>query len=138
MKLLPSLLADLRAACATIPDFRKGRAGNIATADFGLPAFAMFFMQSVSFLAFQRALEKGERRSNCQPLSGIEKIPSDHYIRTTLDEADPALLAPCFERLEGLLAEPPVRKAFGRLDGRTLAAWDGTGFFCSQKIGCVP
>ena len=53
-----------------------------------------------------------------------------------LDEADPALFASCFERLEGLLAEPPMRKAFGRLDGRTLIAWDGTEFFCSQKISC--
>lgn len=84
-------------------------------ADFGLSAFAMFFMQSASFLSFQRALEKGQGRSNCQSLFGIEKIPSDNYIRDMLDEADPALLAPCFERLEALLAEPPLRQAFGRL-----------------------
>jgi hypothetical protein len=137
MKLLPSLLADLRAACASFPDFRKGRSGNIAVADFGVSAFAMFFMQSMSFLAFQRTLEKGGGRCNCQSLFGIGKIPSDNYIRTTLDGADPALLAPCFERLEGLLAQEPMRKAFGRLDGRTLIAWDGTEFFCSQNIGCA-
>src|SRR6266446_1863458 len=108
MKLLPSLLAGLKAACATFPDPRKGRGGNIAMADFGLSAFAMFFMQSASFLSFQRALEKGQGRSNCQSLFGIEKIPSDNYIRDMLDEADPALLAPCFERLESLLAELPA------------------------------
>ena len=94
-------------------------------------------MQSASFLSFQRALEKGRGRSNCQSLFGIEKIPSDNYIRDMLDEADPALLAPCFERLESLLAEPPLREAFGRLGGRTLVAWDGTEFFCSQKLGCA-
>src|SRR6202521_3224082 len=136
MKLLPSLLADLKAVCAAFPDPRKGRGGNIAMADFGLSAFAMFFMQSASFLSFQRALEKGRGRSNCQSLFGIEKIPSDNYIRDMLDEADPALLAPCFEHLESLLAEPPLRQAFGRLGGRTLVAWDGTEFFCSQKLGC--
>jgi hypothetical protein len=81
-------------------------------------------------------LEKGRGRSNCQSLFGIEKIPSDNYIRDVLDEADPALLAPCFERLEHLLAEPPMRQAFARLGGRTLIAWDGTEYFCSQKIGC--
>src|SRR5260370_82712 len=96
MGLLPSLLADLKAVCAAFPDPRKGRGGNIAMADFGLSAFAMFFMQSASFLSFQRALEKGQGRSNCQSLFGIEKIPSDNYIRDMLDEADPALLAPCF------------------------------------------
>src|ERR1700674_517696 len=136
MKLLPSLLADLKAVCAAFPDPRKGRGGNIAMADFGLSAFAMFFMQSASFLSFQEALENGDGRSNCRSRFGIEKIPSDNYIRDMLDEADPALLAPCFERLESLLVEPPLRQAFGRLGGRTLVAWDGTEFFCSQKLGC--
>jgi len=136
MKLLPSLLAGLKAVCAGFPDPRKGRDGNIPMADFGLSAFAMFFMQSASFLSFQRTLEKGQGRSNCQTLFGIEKIPSDNYIRDMLDAADPALLQPCFARLESLLAEPPLRQAFGRLGGRTLIAWDGTEYFCSQKIGC--
>jgi hypothetical protein len=136
MQLLSSLLAGLKAVCATFPDFRKGRRGNIEMADFGLSAFAMFFMQSASFLTFQRALEKGQGRSNCQTLFGIDRIPSDNYIRDALDEADPALLQPCFERIETLLAEPPIRQAFGRLGGRTLIAWDGTEYFCSQKLGC--
>src|SRR3979490_2434288 len=122
MKLLPSLLAGFRAGCAAFPDPRKGRGGNIAVADFGLSAFAMFFMQSACFLSFQRLLEKGQGRSNCQTLFGIEKIPSDNYIRDMLDEADPALLAPCFGRLETLLAEPHMRQAFARLGGRTLIA----------------
>jgi len=93
MKLLPSLLSGLKTVCAAFPDLRKGRGGNIAMADFGLSAFAMFFMQSASFLSFQRLLEKGQGRSNCQSLFGIEKIPSDNYIRDMLDEAAPALLA---------------------------------------------
>src|ERR1700704_4789278 len=136
MELLPSLLSGLKAVCATFSDPRVGRRGNVVMADFGLPAFAMFFMQSASFLSFQRRLEKGQGRSNCQTLFGIEKIPSDNYIRDMLDEADPALLAPCFGHLEALLVEPPLRQAFGRLGGRTLVAWDGTEFFCSQKLGC--
>jgi len=136
MQILPSLLSGLKAVCATFPDTRKGRNGNIEIADFGLSAFAMFFMQGASFLAFQRRLETGQGRSNCQTLFGIGRIPSDNYIRDTLDGADPALLRPCFERLETLLAEPPLRQAFGRLGGRTLIAWDGTEYFCSQKLGC--
>src|SRR5271154_376807 len=136
MQLLPSLLSELQAVCATFPDPRKGRGGNIAPADFGLSAFAMFFMQSASFLAYQRTMEKGNGRSNCRTLFGIGRIPSDNYIRDFLDEADPALLQPCFERMEALLSEPPMRQAFGRLGGRTLIALDGTEFFCSQKLGC--
>jgi hypothetical protein len=136
MQLLPSLLSGLKAVCATFPDTRKGRGGNIEIADFGLSAFAMFFMQGASFLAFQRALEKGQGRSNAQTLFEIGRIPSDNYIRDMLDEADPVLLQPCFERMETLLAEPPMRQAFARLGGRTLVAWDGTEYFCSQKLGC--
>jgi hypothetical protein len=136
MQLLPSLLAGLKAVCATFPDARMGRGGNIEIADFGLAAFSMFFMQSASFLAYQRALEKGQGRSNGRTLFGIGRIPSDNYIRDRLDEADPALLQPCFERMETLLAGPPMRQAFGRLGGRTLIAWDGTQYFCSQKLGC--
>ena len=136
MQLLPSLVSGLKAVCASFPDSRKGRGGNIAIADFGLSAFSMFFMQSSSFLAFQRALEKGQGRSNAQTLFGIGRIPSDNYIRGALDEADPGLLLPCFERMETLLAEPAMRQAFGRLGGRTLVAFDGTQYFCSQKLRC--
>jgi hypothetical protein len=136
MEILASLLSGLKAVCAAFPDPRKGRGGNIAMADFGLSAFAMFFMQSASFLSFQRALERGRGRSNCQTLFGIERIPSDNYIRDMLDGADPALLAPCFERTEELLLEPAMREAFARLGGRTLIALDGTEYFCSQKITC--
>ncbi len=136
MQVLPSLVSGLKAVCATFPDTRKGRGGNIEIADFGLSAFAMFFMQGASFLAFQRMLEKGQGRSNAQTLFEIGKIPSDNYIRDMLDEADPVLLQPCFERMETLLAEPALRQAFGRLGGRTLVAWDGTEYFCSQKLGC--
>jgi hypothetical protein len=136
VEILPSLLSGLRAVCATFPDPRKGRSGNVAMADFGMSAFAMFFMQSASFLSFQRRLEKGHGRSNCQTLFGIEKIPSDNYIRDMLDDAAPSRLAPCFEDTERLLLEPTMREAFGRLGDRTLIALDGSEYFRSYKITC--
>src|SRR5580704_10023876 len=136
MQLLPFLLAGLKAVCATFPDARKGRGGNIEIFDFGLSAFSMFFMQSASFLTYQRTLERGHGRSNCQTCSGSVEFPPTNYIRGRLDEADPGLLQPCFERMETLLTKPPMRQAFGRLGGRTLIAWDGTQYFCSQKLGC--
>src|SRR5271168_944486 len=108
MQLLPSLVSGLKAICATFPDGRKGRGGNIEIADFGLAAFSMFFMQSACFLAFQRSLEKGQGRSNGQTLFGIGRIPSDNYIRDMLDEAETPPLRHCFERMEALLAEPPL------------------------------
>ena len=132
----PSLLAGLRKVCAGFPDARKGRHGNIAIADFGLSAVAPFFMQGASFLAFQRALEKGHGRSNYQTLFGIGKIPSDNYIRDMLGAVDPVLLQPCFERMEQLLGAPPLRQTFARPGDRILIGWDGTECFCSQKLVC--
>ena len=61
---MPSLMQELKAVCGGFPDMRGGRGGNILMADFGLSAFAMFFMQSESFLSHQRSLEKGHSRSN--------------------------------------------------------------------------
>jgi hypothetical protein len=73
----------------------------------------------------------GRTARPCSGSFGIEKIPSDNYIRDMLGAADPVLLQPCFERVEQLLAESRLREAFGRLGGRTLIAWDGTEYFCS-------
>jgi len=50
-------------------------------ADIGLPAFSLFFMQSESFLSYQRSLEEGRKTSNCQTLFGMAKIPTDNHIR---------------------------------------------------------
>jgi hypothetical protein len=63
-------------------------------ADFGLAAFAPFFMQSPSFLAHQRHLETGRGRSNCQTLFGMRKIPGDSQIRAKLDPIEPAMFIP--------------------------------------------
>src|SRR5271168_1015207 len=115
MQLLPSLLSGLTSVCATFPDPRKGRGGNIAIADFGASALAMFFMQSASFLAYRRTLEKGQGAPIARCCSASAEFPPTIYIRGFLYEADPALLQPCFERLETLLAEPPC--------GRPSAGW---------------
>ena len=136
MEILAPLLSELKAVCAAFPDPRKGRSGNIAMADFGLSAFAMFFMQCASFLSFQRTLEKGQGRSNCQTLFGVRRSLPTIISGTCSTARIPALLASRFQRAEQLLLEPAMRDAFGRLGGRTLIALNGTEYFCSQKIVC--
>ena len=75
MQLLPSLLSGLTSVCATFPDPRKGRGGNIAIADFGVSALAMFFMQSASFLAYRRTLEKGQGAPIARCCSASAEFP---------------------------------------------------------------
>ena len=132
---IEQLIGELKEVCAGLPDKRVGprREGEYSMADIGLSAFSIFFMGSPSFLAHQRALQRGHGRSNCQTLFGMSAIPSDNYIRLMLDGVSPA----AFDRLfvQALEAAGPL-SPFQRLDGRVLIALDGTEHFCSRKIRC--
>ncbi len=76
MEILETLLNGVRSACAAFPDKRRGDV-RYSMADIGLSAFSLFFMQSESFLAYQRELEAGRKTSNCRSLFGMAAIPTD-------------------------------------------------------------
>ena len=135
MQVLQTLLDGVRAACAGFPDKRRGDV-TYSMADIGLSAFSLFFMQSESFLAHQRALEEGRRMSNCQSLFGMQAIPTDNHIRAMLDPVDPSHLQPAFDGALDALRRHGGLVPFQRLSGRVLIALDGTEYFCSQKLGC--
>lgn len=142
MHALGVALDELREVCAGFPDKRKGFDVTYSMADIGLSAFSLFFMQSESFLSYQRSLEEGHKTSNCQTLFGMRQIPTDNHIRSMLDAVDPVHLQPCFDRAVRLLREQGGLTAFQRRLGsatasRTLIALDGTEYFCSQKLGCA-
>jgi hypothetical protein len=132
---IEELIAELGKVCAGLPDQRKAPPsdGDYTMADIGLSAFSLFFMGSPSFLAHQRALARGQGRSNCQTLFGMAAIPSDNYIRLMLDGASPAAFDTLFMQAIGK-AGPLTR--FQCLDGRVLIALDGSEYFCSRKISC--
>ncbi len=90
MLILDRLLTGLKDACAAFPDKRKGE-GGYSMADIGLSAFSLFFMQSESFLSYQRSLDEGRKTSNCHTLFGMAKIPTDNHIRSMLDPVHPRI-----------------------------------------------
>ena len=135
MLILDRLLSGRKDACAAFPDKRKG-AGRYSMADIGLSAFLLFFMQSESFLSYQRSLDEGRKTSNCHTLFGTRKIPTDNHIRSMLDPVHPSHLQGPFDRAVAALREHGGMQAFCRLGERTLIALDGTEYFCSQKLGC--
>ena len=137
MVILPKLLALLKTTCAGFPDKRKGGDAIYSMADIGLSAFSLFFMQSESFLSYQRALADGLQSSNCHSLFGMDRIPTDNHIRSMLDPVDPSHLQPCFDACLAALCENRGLESFQRLGGRCLVALDGTEYFCSQKLGCA-
>ncbi|HEX8584132.1 MAG TPA: ISNCY family transposase, partial [Allosphingosinicella sp.] len=135
MEMLETLLRGVRSACAAFPDKRRGEV-TYSMADIGLSGFSLFFMQSGSFLAHQRALEEGRKMSNCQSLFGMTAVPTDNHIRAMLDPVHPSHLQPAFDQTLDMLRRHGGLRAFQRLDGRVLIALDGTEYFCSQKLGC--
>jgi len=136
MEILEGLLSGLRSVCAGFTDTRRGPVVYSMT-DVGMSAFSLFFMQSESFLEYQRQMELGHSSSNCHTLFGIKQIPTDNHIRTLLDRVSPEALQPCFDQVLEQLRERDGLTAFRRLGGRCLIALDGTEYFCSQKLGCA-
>jgi hypothetical protein len=137
MVILPELLSGLKSVCSGFPDKRKGGVASYSMADIGLSAFSLFFMQSESFLGYQRGLEEGAKSSNCHTLFGMAGIPTDNHIRSMLDPVDPSHLQPCFDAAVAALRARGGLESFQRLGGRCLIALDGTEYFCSQKLGCA-
>jgi len=136
MEVLHALLGCLRRCCETLPDKRTGNNTTYPMADFGLAAFSVFFMQSPSFLAHQRQLEKGQGRSNCQTLFGMDRIPTDNHIRALLDPVPPEHFFPLFRDVLAALEGSGGLSDFRRLGEHVLIALDGTQYHCSDKVHC--
>lgn len=134
---LQSIMSHFRERWTNLPDRRKGNNNmKYAIADGVLAAFAVFFMQSSSFLAHQRLLQSKKGRSNARSLFQVEEIPSDPQIRNLVDPLSSAYFQEdCWFLLEELKEQQ--RLVQFRNDLNTYAiALDGVNFFSSEKISC--
>jgi len=75
-----------------LPELRKGTNKTYMIQDAAMGAFAVFFMQSASFLANQKAMQTREGRNNASSMFGLKHIPSDNQIRNLLDLLEAKLL----------------------------------------------
>ena len=85
VKHLARHLGRLGACFARLPDPRRGRNRRYAMRDIAMAALSVFFLQSPSFLAHQRALTERHARSNAHTLFGLARIPCGNHIRQLLD-----------------------------------------------------
>ncbi len=130
------LRSILVATLTQLPDYRTRPNTIYEMADAALGAFAVFFMQSSSFLAHQRDMQRTKGQNNAQSLFGIDQVPSDPQIRNLLDPIAPEYLAaPFWQVFEHLRAGDYLKAYQGHL-GTWLCALDGTHYFGSQKIHC--
>ena len=119
-----------------LPDARTQPNRIYEMADAALGAFAVFWMQADSFLAYQQALQRRQGQNNARSLFGLDQVPSDGQIRNLLDTVAPEQLAPPFWRVFEQLREGDYLQAYQGHLGRWLCALDGTQYFSSQKIHC--
>jgi hypothetical protein len=130
------LRSILVATVMELPDHRKRPNTVYELSDAALGAFAVFFMQSASFLAYQRDMQRTKGHNNAQSLFGIEQVPSDPHIRNLLDPIAPEHFAGPFWRVFEHLRAGDYLPAYQGHFGGWLLALDGTEYFSSQKIQC--
>jgi hypothetical protein len=130
-------MGHFRERWANLPDGRKPNNNTkYAIADGVLAAFAVFFMQSSSFLAHQRLLQSKKGRSNARSLFQVEEIPSDPQIRNLVDPLASEDFQEDFWFLLDELREQQHLWQF-RNDLNTYAiALDGVNFLSSENISC--
>lgn len=132
-----SLKSLLDGAISEIADPRApSNATSYRLRDALLGAFGCFFMQSESFLDYQRQLNSRHGKDNAQSLFGLEQIPSVEQIRNILDRIPSSSLSGVFEQVYAQLHACGYLSRFEALDGHLLVALDGTEYYSSQRIGC--
>ena len=72
---LDDITQQIRRTFEQFTDPRQGKNTRYTLVDAGLSAFSVFFMQSPSFLEYQRSLEQAHGRSNAQTLFGVHQSP---------------------------------------------------------------
>ena len=114
------------------PDKRTGKNGVYSLEDAALAAFSVFYTQSPSFLAHQKARERARGQSNAQTLFGMTLIPTDNGVRDVLDPVAPSPLYPLFSQtFDALNVSGPIdpfRVSLGPSaagSGQLLIALDG-------------
>ena len=130
LKMLTTELDDL-------PDERKPSNNSKYTVEEALlSAFSVFFLQSPSFLDYQRLMKSRKGRDNANSLFGIEKIPCDNQIRNLLDPVPASQVRGVFNSIYQYLEKTGSLKTYDYLGGERLVVLDGTEYFSSKKIHC--
>jgi hypothetical protein len=135
---LQNLMSHFQQRWSTAPDVRKpGNNTHYRVADGVLAAFAVFFMQSSSFLAHQRLLQSKKGRSNARSLFQVDEIPSDPQIRNLLDPLSCEYFQEDFWfLLDELKAQQRLLQFRNDLNTYAIAL-DGVSFFSSENISCA-
>src|SRR5712692_6571769 len=126
-----ALFRLVRSSFANITDAR-GEEVEIPLTDALMSAFAMFSLKSPSLLAFDKQRIEG----NLDTIYGIPRAPCDTRMRERLDPVSPESLRASFKSVFCQLQRGKALEEMVFLDGYSLLALDGTGYFSSQTMHC--
>ena len=130
------LIAGLRETVSALPDRRTGSNTRYSIADIALSAFSVFFLQSPSFLDFQRTMGRSKGRHNAASLFGVERVPSDNQIRSVLDGVPAESLYPMFDTVLERLVATGIADEFRSIGNDLLVTLDGTEYYRSERLSC--
>ena len=125
------------ATAAHLPDHRTGQNTQYEMADAVLSAFAMFYMQAPSFLAYQRDEQRTHGRTNAYNVFGIEKVPSAPQTRNLLDPLPPSQVGAVFWNIFDQLRLGHYLQAYQGGLSPWLISFDGSQYFSSTRIHCA-
>jgi hypothetical protein len=136
--MLQTIIELIERHLTQLPDTRKASPNlKYSVRDAALSAVAVFVMQSPSFLAHQRDMERLKGRNNAQSLFRVEHIPSDNQIRNILDPVPAGRLSELFWQLFAQLQTSGLLATQVGLDNHLLCALDGVYYFSSEQIHCA-
>ncbi len=127
-----ALFALVRKAFATLGDHRPGTP-DLPLSDALRSAFAMCSLKAPSLLAF----DKERAEDNLHRMYGIERVPCETSMREILAPGAPASLRPVFKQVFTPLQRRKVLNEMEFVQGPSLLALDGTGYFSSTQIPCT-
>ena len=132
------MINSLKNSFGEIPEYRKNLKNvAISIQDAALSGLAMFSLKYPSVLSFvQDARGENIEAANLCSMFQIKNVASDTQMRTILDGVDTRDFRKSFLKLFSDAQRGGVLKNFEFMDGKYLAAFDGTGAYSSDKVHC--
>ena len=134
---LEKIIKKFKEFWSKLPDKRKKSNRTTYTmSDAAMSAFAVFFMQCPSFLAFQRDMKKKKKRSNAGTLFQIENIPCNQQVKNILDPVEASEISGAYKWVLSELDEAGYLDEYNCLENTKPIALDGLTYHSSTKIHC--
>lgn len=134
---IDGLLLAIRKSFSKIPREKGDRSDKkISLVDCLMSGLAVFSLKYPSLLKFDSEKDKPQIKKNLSTLYGVEKVPSDTYLREQLDPVSPNQVRGAFKKIFALLQRGKALESYSYFNGAYLLSLDGTGQYCSENVHC--